>query len=135
MAPDTDPAGTPGEAARLADDPGFVMSEFRATLAMARERGRAVVLDQGLARAIVARVSDLIDRLAATEAELEAARVAVAEAGIVLEALWYAEHDGTALAPTTKAAIRDAITKVRAALGGGARQPDVPTFDTERPAG
>lgn len=53
------------------------------------------------------------------ERERDEARRACAEAGIVLEALWAAEHDGIALAPTTKAAIRDVLPKVRAALGQG----------------
>jgi hypothetical protein len=77
--------------------------------------------------ALAAMVYAAHSQLTRVEAERDAARVAVAEAGIVLEALWLAEHDGTALAPTTKAAIRDVLPKVRAALRADGATRDGPT--------
>lgn len=56
------------------------------------------------------------ERAEARAAELEAA---LAETVLPLEALYMAEHDGRALAPATKAAIRDGIMAARRALAAG----------------
>lgn len=63
--------------------------------------------------------TQLLDRVEALETRSTELKVALAEAAIPLEALYAAEHDGRALAPATKAAIRHGIMVARRALGIG----------------
>lgn len=53
------------------------------------------------------------DQFAQIQAERKALLRALVTVGIPLEALWVAEHDGTALAPEMKTEIRSAITVLR----------------------
>lgn len=94
------PSGDPGErlrAARLAE-----LDHWSRT----NPYGMAQGLD----------VRFLLGRIAELERERDAARLAAAEAGIVLEALWLAEHDGWALSPLLLHEIELVLPKLRAAL-------------------